>query len=208
MSDPTDPHGVGRSGQRGREAPRIGDSGSPVGSPLTIALSVIAVVAGFLIFRSIGNGDAGAPDATATSVPTAPAESGGGGNAGGATSTTAATQTSAPTRTGATVVVINAGEVGGSAGAMSEELAGLGYTMEPGITDNDDEQQEATVVYFAGPGGPETVARSVAADLGGVAAEPAPNPLPILEGDSPGAATVYVVLGTDLANQELPLQSG
>ena len=62
MSDPTDPGGVGANAERGRSSTRVGDSGSPVGSPLTIVLALIAVVVGFLIFRSIDDSDAGGPE--------------------------------------------------------------------------------------------------------------------------------------------------
>ena len=70
MSDPTDPGGVGANAERGRSSTRVGDSGSPVGSPLTIVLALIAVVVGFLIFRSIDDSDAGGPEdpAGATTV--------------------------------------------------------------------------------------------------------------------------------------------
>jgi hypothetical protein len=104
-------------------------------------------------------------------------------------------------------VVINAGEVSQSAAAMTEELAGLGYTMADGISDNDEDAADETVVFFGGPGGPEAVARSVANDLGGVTVEAAPSDMSTLinPDDSAGAATVFVMLGTDLSNQTLPL---
>ncbi len=208
MSDPTDPGGVTGSHERGpRNTTRVGDSGSPVGSPLTIVLAVIAVVAGFLIFRSISDdGNAG------------------GSGLGGETTLTPVTDPSGATiaatvpvgattpepegatpGTGASVIVINASEVPGSAAAMTTELTDLGYTMEPGVSDNDSEALAATVVYFAGPGGPEAVARTLAADLGNVTVEAAPAEIPISPDDSQGAATVYVILGTDLAGKSLPL---
>ena len=208
MSDPTDPGGVTGSHEHGqRNSTRVGDSGSPVGSPLTIVLALIAVVAGFLIFRSIsddGNGAGGGlGGATTVSPVTDPS---------GATVPTTApgqvttpTPTGAPVREGATLVVINASEVPQSAAAFTTELTDIGYTAEPGVTDNDDEELTDTVVYFASAGAPEAVARSVAQDLGGVTVEPAPSPLPIQEGDSPGSASVFVFLGTDLAGKSLPL---
>lgn len=207
MSDPTDPGGVGAQAERGRTSTRVGDSGSPVGSPLTIVLALIAVVVGFLIFRSIDNSDAGGlePSNGQTTVPTAP-----NGNTttvagGGPTATTSGgpTTTTPPVREGATVVVINAGEVSQSAGAMSSELEGLGYTLAEAISDDDDDVEETTVVWFQAGNNTEAVARTVAQDLGGVDVGPAPSPIPT--NDSTGAASVFVRLGTDLANEELPI---
>lgn len=208
MSDPTDPGGVTGSHERGpRNNTRVGDSGSPVGSPLTIVLAVIAVAAGFLIFRSISD-DGNASGSGLGGETTVPTVTGPGGSTIATTvpvGDTPPTPTSAPTRTGASVIVINASEVPESAAAMTTELTDLGYTMEPGASDNDSEALEATVVYFAGPGGPEAVARTVAADLGDVTVEAAPADVPISPDDSKGAATVYVILGTDLAGKSLPL---
>ena len=50
----------GLSSERGARRPRVGDSGSPVGSTLSIILAVVAVVAGFLILRAITDDDSSA----------------------------------------------------------------------------------------------------------------------------------------------------
>ena len=213
MSDHTDPgHVTGSHERTTRSGTRVGDSGSPVGSPLTIVLAVIAVAVGFLIFRSISDddgalGDGGLPDG-ATTLPTGATVVGQTTVAGGTAAPGATTPTTiAPTREGATVVVINAGEVSQSAAGMTEELKALGYTTVDGISDNDEDEAETTIVYFAGPGGPEAVARSVAADLGNVTVESAPADMTTLinPDDSAGEATVFVMLGTDLSGQSLPL---
>lgn len=163
--------------------------------------SVIAVAAGLLILRSIsddGNDRSGGLGRETTqSTVTDPSDI--------ALSPTLPGPTSESTRAGATVVVINAGEVPQSAAGMTTELTNLGYATEPGVSDDDEDALETTVVYFAGPGPPEAVANAVAADLGGVSVEAAPSPLPIASGDSPGAASVFVVLGTDLSGKSLPL---
>src|SRR5215213_4649183 len=57
MSDRTDSGRVSDVYERPSRANRVGDSGSAVGSLLTIVLAVIAVAAGFLVFRSIGDDD-------------------------------------------------------------------------------------------------------------------------------------------------------
>jgi len=203
MSDRTDSGRVSDADERPSR-----DSGSPVASPLTIVLTLIAVAAGFLVFRSIGDDDntGGVGDLPGdTTMPAGPTTPGQTTVSGGAATTM--DPSTARITDGGVVVVINAGEVPQSAGAMTTELSDLGYQTEDGVSDNDDDQLEATVVYFSGPGGPEAVARSVAADLGGVTVEAAPSDLAsqIAEGDSPGAATVFVMLGTDLSGQSLPL---
>jgi hypothetical protein len=214
MSDHTDPgHATGPHERTSRSNTRVGDSGAPVGSPLTIVLAVIAVAVGFLIFRSISDdGDALGPGALSDGATTLPVTIAGqttiGGTAAGPTTpTTAAAQVTE----GASVVVVNASEEGGSAAALTAELADEGYQMiGEGVSDNDNvlaEILEETVVYFAGPGGPEAVARSVAADLGNVPVSAAPSDIAdqISSEDSPGEATVYVMLGIDLVGKTLPL---
>src|SRR5262245_49212761 len=109
----------------GRRPSRVGDSGSPVGSTLSIVLAVVAIVAGFLILRAIFDDDDGssADGPTITTV------------AGDETSTTSEnsspttrgpTTTAGPVRT-ATIVVANASGIGGSAGQMTTALEGAGY---------------------------------------------------------------------------------
>jgi hypothetical protein len=184
----------------GRRPPRVGDSGSPVGSTLSIVLAVVAVVAGFLILRSIFDDDDGG-------AAIEPPES----TVAGATTTTAAgvTPTSVtppPTTVGrvtsATVIVANASGVGGSAAAMSTALEGAGYTLAQ-ATDASGENLDETVVYFVrGATGARATAQSVARDMGGVQASRMPAEIPTESGDI-GDATVLVMLGTDTANKTL-----
>jgi hypothetical protein len=183
-----------------RRSPRVGDSGSPVGSTLSIVLAVLAVIAGFLILRAITDDDDGDDDVGA--IPT-----------DGATVTTAATGVPTETTvaatpttvgrvtTGATVVVANASGVGGSAGAMSTALQTAGYTM--GTPGNSTGEQLATsiVYYVAGDAAAQAVASSVATDMGSIAVAEMPQPPPIDSGL--GTATVLVMLGTDTAGKTL-----
>lgn len=209
MSDPTDPGGVtAAQAERtsGRQT-RVGDNGSPVGSPLTIILAVVAVVVGFLIFRTIDSGGSSAGGVDPTDI-TTPPETDAQGNTvapppGGAT-TAAPPTTAALTRTGATVVVVNAAGQGGVAGAMTEQLTELGYTMDgSGVTSTDAAIDQTVVLYNSGTADPVTqaVARTLATDLGVAAPEGTAEAPPT---DNSTAATVYVMLGTDLAGQELP----
>jgi hypothetical protein len=205
MSDPTDPGGVGANTERGRQQTRVGDSGSPVGSPLTIVLALIAVVVGFLIFRSIDNSDAGGIEGGGATTTVA----------GGGATTTAAGQTTATTAApattvaaervteGATVIVANASAAGGEAQNMQDAIAELGYSVtEEATSDTNAEPLEESVVYYAtGPAQIQAVAQSVARDLGGLAVQPMPQTIPI-EG-SLGTATVLVMMGNDIAGESL-----
>jgi len=214
VSDPTDPGGVGAAqAERGARGTRIGDSGSPVGSPLTIVLAVIAVVAGFLIFRTLddgapsgaaaGGGDPGAIDLGSTTTVA--------GQAGGAVTTVAGgggapTTTTAfvPVRTGGTVIVANASQVPGSAGRMTTTLESAGYATAD-ATDADKNLVTVpinkTIVYYS-VGVDMNLVNTLARDLGGATVQPMPREIPV-SGNALGAATVLVMLGTDMADKPL-----
>ena len=204
MSDPTDPGGVGANAERGRSSTRVGDSGSPVGSPLTIVLALIAVAVGFLIFRSIDDSDAGgleAPEGSTTVAPGATTTV-----AGATTATTAAPATTAPTRVteGATVIVANSSAAGGEAQNMQDAIGELGYTVtDEATSDSNAEPLEESLVYYTeGVPAIQAVAQSVARDLGGLTVQPMPSPIPV-EGGSIGTATVIVMMGNDTAGESL-----
>jgi LytR cell envelope-related transcriptional attenuator len=200
MSDPTDPGGVSANAERARST-RVGDSGSPVGSPLTIVLALIAVVVGFLIFRSIDNSDAGGVETDgATTVPTTATTV-----AGTATTVAPATTVAAGRVTdGATVIVANASAAGGVATEMTSELESAGYTMaEPTDQAAGDENLDTSIVYYVtAPPQIKAVAESVARDLGGLTVEAMPSPIPV-DGGSIGTATVLVMLGNDIAGETI-----
>jgi hypothetical protein len=201
MSDPSDPGGVGANAERGRGTTRVGDSGSPVGSPLTVVLALIAVVVGFLIFRSIDNSDAGGLDpgegATSTVAGASTTTA-----AGTATTVAPATTTATRTTEGATVIVANASSASGVAAQMTEQLQGVGYTTaEP--TDATGANLDTSVVYYvSAPPQIQAVAQSVARDLGGLEVQTMPSPIPVTN-QSIGTATVLVMLGDDIAGQSL-----
>jgi hypothetical protein len=204
MSDPTDPGGVGANAERGRGSTRVGDSASPVGSPLTIVLALIAVVVGFLIFRSIDNSDAGGLDTPDDGASTTVA--GATTTVAVGTATTAAPTTSTPTRVteGATVIVANASAASGEAQNMQDALEEAGYTVTAEATsDTATEPLEASVVYYTeGVPAIQAVAQSVARDLGGIDVQPMPSPIPV-EGGSIGTATVLLMMGNDTAGESL-----
>jgi hypothetical protein len=189
-----------------RRTPRQGVGGSPVGSWLTIALAVIAVVAGFLILRNIND------DSTVSSPNDATAgQSDAATDATGdtlvnisipVTESTTTTTTIVRTTEGASVVVANANTVGGSAGGMTRTLELAGYDMIDPVNASGP-NLIASIVYFDGAqASAEAVAQSVALDLGGVEVLPVSTPAPTAGGDL-GEAGVLVLLGDDQAGKTL-----
>lgn len=186
-----------------RRAPRQGVGGSPVGSWLTIALAVVAVIAGFLILRNITDDSSAAspndpaPSEAHTTIPDTLVDI--------SVPETTATTTTVPivrTTDGASVVVANANTVGGSAGNMSRTLELAGYTLEEPVNASGPNLL-ASIVYFDGAqAGAEAVAQSVALDLGGVEVLPLETPAPTDSGDL-GDAGVLVLLGDDQAGKTL-----
>ena len=205
MTDAPDGPAEGEPERGARRSSRVGDSGSPVGSTLTIVLAVIAVIAGFLILRAItddGDDDAGGltpgtsnttltTGSGVTDLTTVPGQ--------GGTGTAAPVQT--VPKTAATVVVANASGVPGSAAGMTQALQGAGYTM--GAAGNTTEAQlTASVVYYvAGDANAQGVATQVATDMGGIATAEMPATPPIDSGLAGG--TVLVMVGTDTAGKVL-----
>jgi hypothetical protein len=178
-----------------RRSPRQGIGGSPVGSTLSIVLAVVAVIVGFLILNNItddGGSDAGgAPESTVPST------------VDDTIADTTTTTTEPPlVLEGATVIVANASGVPQSAGAMTTELASVGFTM--GTATNATQSGLATSLVYYDPAiaAAQDVANSVARVMGGLAVESVPDPIPV-EGGSLNGAGVLVMLGTDAAGKSL-----
>jgi len=206
MTDAPDGPAEGEPERGARRGPRVGDSGSPVGSTLSIVLAVLAVVAGFFILRAIN--DDGGGDADGITPGTSGTEVTGGtsqptGDTGGvdpSTPTTAAAAT--PTKTGATVMVANASGIGGSAAAMSTALTTDGYTLgEPGNSNLGAPIAASVVYYVDGDPAALAVATTLGTTMGGVQVLPMPIPPPV-DGEL-GASTVLLMLGTDAAGKTL-----
>jgi hypothetical protein len=199
------------SGQIPRRTTRVSDGRAPVSGALAIVLAVVAVVAGFLILRSISNGGEQSLDFNGT-------DSSSGDDAGNGDtapdSTTGVSIATLPTTTtlpplvteGASVIVANANGVGGSASAMSRALeTGPGFTMvDPVNSSATIGDLDVSVIYFE-PSNPaaETVANSVSTVLGGVASiAPMPETPPTRDGTLNGA-DVLLMLGNDKAGKTL-----
>jgi hypothetical protein len=185
----------------GRRPSRSGEGGAPVSGALTIVLAVVAVVAGFLILRSITNDDGTASTTPGGNVPvTTPVDT------TPAVTDPPTTTTTLPQRVtdGASVVVANANGVNGSAGQMSRALEAAGYAM--GDATNAAAsigQLQATVIYFAADvPAAQAVAESVNRDLGGdVSISALQPPAPTSDGSVDG--DVLVMLGNDKAGKTL-----
>lgn len=188
----------------GRRPGRSGDGGAPVSGALTIVLAVVAVVAGFLILRAITGGDDGG-----STLPSGP----------GAATTAAETDETplpppttepAPTTTtepplvtdGAVVVVANANGINGSAGAMTEELGGAGFSMGS-PTNATTGQLDSTVIYYDPDiDAAQAVAESVNRVLGDDSSiSQVGTPPPVQAGELEGG--VLVLLGNDKAGVSL-----
>lgn len=189
-----------------RPSRRGGEGGAPVSGALTIVLAVIAVVAGFLILRAItndGDGDSSLPSSPGGTSETMPDDDEDDPSATTTTEPAPTTTTEPPLVTeGAVVVVANANNVNGSAGAMSDLLGGAGFEMGT-PTNASTGLLEATVIYFDPANeSSQTVAESVNRVLGGDSAisqvgTPAQTESGELDGD------VLVLLGTDKAGSTL-----
>jgi hypothetical protein len=172
---------------------------------------VAAVIAGFVILRSItkqtaasdaAGGDVATATVAASTVPSTEPSS--------TTSTTAATTTTTTTTTtippdeaksGATVVVANASGIGGTATSMRTQLAAAGYVVTP-VANGKKPWLDHTVIYYVGTDpGALAVAQLLAQQIPGAQTLPMPDPPPL---DRPlGKATVALMLGRDAAGHRL-----
>lgn len=177
--------------------------GAPMGSAVSIAIAVIAVVVGFLILRNItSDGSKASENPSVTTGSTSP-------NSDESTTSVSTADTAPPTTaalvtTGATVVVANASGKGGAAGQFTQALSTVGFTMGTATNASGPDQRLTTSkVYYVTGAANLAVATSVAQVMGpGITTELMPTPVPVDGADLKGA-TVLVMLGTDLAGNPL-----
>ena len=205
MSDAPDPTD---GGQRTRRPPRLGDSRAPATTITVLAIAAVAVIAGLLILRSVTGESTRADDeadtsSTTTSLPPVVITVG-----PVASSTTVAPPAPAPAaaKSDATLMVVNASGVGGSATAMSAELAANGYTTSRVANATGGRLQQSVIYYIAGQPAAEAVARLLNAQIPQAQLAPMPDPPPL---DRPlGDATVALLIGGDIAGQPLAALGG
>jgi LytR cell envelope-related transcriptional attenuator len=206
VSDASDPSGARH---RRRRDPTLGDSRAPITTFVVLAAAATAVIAGFLILRSVTDPKADADEPaselastvaapTSTTVAAAPATT-----TDPPTSTTTTTTTGAPSasKSDATVVVVNASGVDRSATAMSDELSAHGYTTAPVANSTGPYLDRSVVYYVDGDDTSLAVARLLADQIPTALTMPMPKPPPL---DRPlDQATVALMLGRDAAGRPL-----
>lgn len=198
----SDFHDGSGSGQR---RPRVGEPPAQVSGGLAVVLAAVALIAGFLILRSISDGGQASFDLGGTGS----SSDGSSGDAlAPATATTAppivsvVTTTTEPAlvTTGASVIVANANGVGGSAGEMTRTLqSGAGFQMvDPVDASSAVGVLDVSLIYFdAGVTGAQAVAESVGKVLGGgIQIAPLQGAAPTQDGTL-GGAGVLLMLGID-----------
>ena len=173
---------------------------------MVLAAAAVAVIAGFVVLRSITNPTAGSLEVVsvgATTTVTSPASTTDLSPSTTTTITTTTTTTLAPSvaKSRAIVVVANASGVNRSATAMAAELEADGYTTAP-VANGTGPQLERSIVYYL-PGDPASlaVARLLVEQIPTARALPMPEPPPL---DRPlSGATVALMLGRDAAGRPL-----
>ena len=170
---------------------------------MLLSAAAVAVIAGFVILRSITDPAEEVDDTVsevATTVATTPPST---VDVLPSTSTSTTSTTAAPTvpKSAATVVVANASGVGGSATAMAAELTAAGYTVAPVANSTGPQLQTSIVYYVQADPTALAVAQLLVAQIPTAQTQPMPNPPPL---DRPlGAATVALMLGRDAAGRTL-----
>jgi len=180
---------------------------APMGSTVAIAVTLVALVLGFLILRKVNDGG----DSTTTvqsSVTTVPA---------GASTTLDPTAIIAPTdaptttlpnvTTGTKVQVANASSIDGAAARMSTAVGGKGYDMAEPVSAS--EKLDVSKVYYnADDPNALPVATSLAALFGGIEVAATGLPVPVASGNWAEGSGVVLMLGNDSAGKTLAEISG
>jgi LytR cell envelope-related transcriptional attenuator len=190
--------------------PRLGESRAPVTTIAVLIVATVAVVAGFLVLRSVTDPASGSDDATpeaATIVSSTPASTISAAppptTGGTSSTTTSSTTTLVPraSKSDATVVVANASGVDHSATAMTDELAADGYTTAPVANATGPYIERSIIYYLEGDVASQGVALLLAEQIPTARTLPMPDAPPL---DRPlNGATVALLLGLDAAGRSL-----
>lgn len=188
--------------------PRVGESGAPVGSVLSIVLAVVAVVIGFVILKQINDDSESAADGNGGGgLPAAPNADGNGDNEDNqppdSTQPQATTTTEPafqPVFKGASVVVANGNGGPGAAGDMSDKLEALSFTMGEATDAANTDTAKSVVYYVDGNAKARAVAETVARSFGqkAVPVQKMPGQVPTSSGEIDGE--VLFLYGQDLVD--------
>jgi LytR cell envelope-related transcriptional attenuator len=206
----TDQSDAGNGQQRHRRKPRLGESRAPVTTLVVLVAATVAVIAGFVVLRSVTDPAEGSDEATGdaatvvSSTPGSTISAAPPSTTGGTSSTTTSTTTTVAPRASksdATVVVANASGVDQSATAMTEELEAHGYTTSPVANATGSYLDQSIIYYLDGDDASLGVARLLAEQIPTARTIPMPDPPPL---DRPlNGATVVLLLGLDAAGRSL-----
>ncbi len=188
MDDPSEPGEAAAGARRGR----------PGGFPTLRAVALLAVfvvVAIISLGKVQGTTTPSVASPTTTSPPTATTTTHAGSTHGGSTHAGSTTTTSTTHPPGSVpVLVANATGVSGAAGAVSNELQAVGWSMLPPV--NASARVSSSHVYYVAGRQQEAASVAAALHLPSSAVLPYTTAAPI---SSIGTAEVVVVVGPDLA---------
>jgi len=195
-----------------RRTPRFGDSGAPITTGALLVAAAVAVIAGFVVLRSITEqvdesesivgSDIAASHVATTTVTAAPMSTAARPlSTTTTTSTTSTTVASSAAKSDAIVVVANASGVDRSATAMISELEAEGYTTAPVANTTGPRLERSIIYYLVEDPASLAVARLLAEQIPTAQTLAMPEPPPL---DRPlNGATVALLLGRDAAGRSL-----
>ena len=179
---------------------------APMGSTVAIAVTLVALVLGFLILRKVNDhtgSTSSKPSATTVAAvvettldPTATVAP-----------TLAPVTTLAAVTTGTKVQVANASSINGAAAQMSKAVGGKGYDMAAPVSASV-KLQISKVLYNADDPAALPVATSLAALFGGIEVVAQGVPVPVASGKFADGSGVVLMLGSDDAGKTLDQISG
>ena len=178
---------------------------APMGSTVAIAVTLVALVLGFLILRKVNDG--GDTTTAKPSVTTVAAETTLDPTATTTTTAAAPTTTVPAITTGTKVQVANASSVDGAAARMSTAVGGKGFEMAEPVSASE-KLELSKVLYNADDPAALAVATSLAALFGGIEVAPQGPPVPVASGNWAEGSGVVLMLGNDSASKTLAEISG